>query len=73
MRRDRRHEIEKRIADLKREGYDLAAIETDRTKAMNKLRADLDAINQKLVAQKMDPLISSETSAVCSTPISNPR
>ncbi|MDF3056531.1 MAG: hypothetical protein K0R17_746 [Rariglobus sp.] len=47
----------KRVAELLREGYDLAAIAQARGKALGKLRAEFDEVNRQLVARKKDPFI----------------
>ncbi len=52
-----RRERERRIAELVREGYDLPAIAAARSRALNKLRADFNAINRQLVAQNRDPFV----------------
>jgi hypothetical protein len=55
---NRKYESRKKyIADLLREGYDLPAIAKARSKATAKLRAEFDAINRTLVAQKKDPFV----------------
>jgi hypothetical protein len=63
-----KREQEQRVADLKREltrqGLDPQAIVAARNKALAKLRADLDAINRKLVAQKKDPFVVTDTRRV---------
>ena len=50
-------ESKKRVAEYVRQGYDLAAIAAARGKAFAKLRADFEAINKKLIAQKKDPFV----------------
>ncbi|CAM3144174.1 hypothetical protein [Rariglobus hedericola] len=50
-------EHEAHLADLKRQGLDLAAISAARGKAMAKLRTDFAAINAKLLQQKKDPFV----------------
>lgn len=55
---ERKHrEYEKNVAELKRQGYDLAAIAAARAKALGKLRAEFNEINRKLDAQKKDPFV----------------
>lgn len=55
---ERKHrEYEKNVAELIRQGYDLAAIAAARAKALGKLRAEFNEINRKLVAQKKDPFV----------------
>jgi hypothetical protein len=50
-------ESKKRVAEYVRQGYDLPAIAAARGKAFAKLRADFNAINAKLIAQKKDPFV----------------
>jgi hypothetical protein len=50
-------EREEHLAELKKQGVDFAAINTARSKAFAKLRAEFNEINRKLVAQKKDPFI----------------
>lgn len=58
-------EREQQVADLKREltrqGLNPEAIVAARGKALAKLRAELDAINRQLVAQKKDPFVVTDT------------
>ncbi|MBC8039652.1 MAG: hypothetical protein H7Y06_03850 [Opitutaceae bacterium] len=55
LRKQKEHD--NHIADLKRQGLDLAAVAAARSKAMSKLRADFAAINAKLIQQKKDPFV----------------
>jgi len=52
-----RREHEQRIAELKRQGFDLAAVADARSKAFAHLRAEFEAINSKLIEQKKDPFV----------------
>jgi hypothetical protein len=57
----RRAEVEKRydeaVAQLKRDGFDVAEVSRARDAAHRKASAELAAANQRLVAQKKDPII----------------
>ncbi len=55
LRKQKEHEAQ--LAELKRQGFDPAAIAAARGKAMAKLSADFAAINAKLVQQKKDPFV----------------
>lgn len=55
---------EKQLSGLKRDGYDLEAINAARGKALAKLRAEFNEINRKLVAQKKDPFVITEIQRV---------
>ncbi len=57
----RRADAQKRLEELKRQGVDFAAINAARGKAMAKVRAEFDEINRKLVAQKKDPFVITDT------------
>lgn len=57
----RREERAKQLAELKASGLDVAGIGAARGKAFAKLRAEFDAINQKLVAQGKAPFVIQDT------------
>jgi hypothetical protein len=59
-----RRQREQQLADLKRQGYDLEAVNAARGKALAKLRTELDEINRKLIAQKKDPFVVTENHRV---------
>jgi hypothetical protein len=54
----------KQLAELKASGLDIASISAARNKAFAKLRAEFDAINQKLLAQGKDPFVIQATRRV---------
>lgn len=60
----RKREYEERIADLKRQGYDLAAISAARNQALSKARAELNAINNQLRAKGKSPFIITDTKRI---------
>ncbi|CAM3045184.1 hypothetical protein [Rariglobus hedericola] len=53
----RREQRAKQLEEIKASGLDVAGISAARGKAFAKLRAEFDAINKKLVAQKKDPFV----------------
>ncbi|MDF3057628.1 MAG: hypothetical protein K0R17_1843 [Rariglobus sp.] len=52
------------LAELKAQGVDFAAINTARSKAFSKLRAEFDEINRQLVAKKKDPFVITHTQRI---------
>lgn len=52
---------ERELAALRAQGLDLAAVTQARRSALAKARAELQALNQRLVAQGRDPLVISES------------
>ena len=53
----KKHERDQLVAELKQQGFDLAAVAAARARAFAKLRADLAEINRRLVAQNKDPFV----------------
>lgn len=54
----------KRIEELKASGMDIAGITAARDRALNKVKAELKAINDKLLAQKKDPFVVTDINRV---------
>lgn len=57
----RKREADERLADMKREGLDINAVNAARNAALNKARSQLDQVNAKLKAQGKPPLIIRHT------------
>lgn len=60
----RRAEKAKHLEAIKASGLDIAGIIAARNKALNKLRGELNAINDKLIAAKKDPFVVSNIQRV---------
>ena len=52
-----RQEREKTMRELKQQGLDLDAVNAARRQALEKARAEFDAMNRELVAQKKEPFV----------------
>ncbi len=60
----RREARAKQLAELKASGLDIAGINAARGKAFAKLRAEFDAINEKLTSQGRDPFVIQNTQRI---------
>ena len=54
----------KQLEEMKASGLDIPGIIAARTRAMDKLKAELKAINDKLIAQKKDPFVVTDINRV---------
>ncbi len=65
----RRAAVEKRRAELERQGIDIRAIETARARSMDIARREFEDANRRLVAAGKDPIIITDPIQIFSAPV----
>lgn len=67
--RKRREAVEKRRAELAKQGIDIAAVEAARGRSMDKARREFEDANRRMVAAGKDPIIITDPAQIFSAPV----